>query len=156
MSNIYINMSFSFSPFLFRSLSLTPGIGHPLLVTLSSFIIYNSWSYSLPCLYHNEEKNWWAVRVKVLPTAVALISGLPMSMFLFGAFFPTSPPKLSHGWQATGNLEEASDFQGAPEPCLGGSLRVNVSCPILVRKYFRGTGNTWRNKILEKRLPSEN
>lgn len=36
-----------------------------------------------------------------------------------------------------------------------GGLRVNVSCPILVRKYFRGTGSTWRNKILEKELPSE-
>jgi len=80
---------------------------------------------------------------------------LPVSMFLFWAFFPTSPPKLSRGEQATGNLEEASDFQESPEPCLGGSLRVNASCPILVRKYFHDIGSTWRNKILEKRLPSE-
>lgn len=77
-------------------------------------------------------------------------------VFVLGFFFSTSLPNLSHGLQATGNLEEASDFQEAPEPCLGGSLRVNVSCPILIRKYFRGIGSTWRNKILVKRLPSEN
>ena len=54
-----------------------------------------------------------------MPTAIALTSGLPVSMFLFWAFFPTSPPKLSHGEQATGNLEEASDFQEAQSRVLG-------------------------------------
>lgn len=77
-----------------------------------------------------------------MPTAIALTLELPVSMFLFWGLYFFPRLSLTYHMDYTGNLEEASDFQEAPEPCLGGNLRADVSCPILIRKYFCGIGST--------------